>query len=71
MKKQAHPFKSVPQVAAHFDVCPYTLYEKVRLGLIPSYRFGRKVMLDPEEVRAAMRAPTKAHGPRVPKPING
>ena len=58
--KRSHPFRSVRQVAAQFDVCPYTLYEKIRLGVIPCYRFGRKILLDPDEVRAALRVPTKA-----------
>jgi excisionase family DNA binding protein len=53
---------SVKRVALLFTICPHTLYNKVRLREIPSYRFGRKVLLDVDEVRAALRVPVKAKG---------
>jgi excisionase family DNA binding protein len=55
-------FRSVKQVAKHFGVCSFTLYEKIRLGIIPSYRFGRKILLDPQEVKATLRVAPKPKG---------
>ncbi len=51
----------VKHVAVLFTICPHTLYRKIRLGEIPSYRFGRKVLLDINEVRAALRVPSKGN----------
>lgn len=33
---------TVPVVARFFKVCPKVVYDKIRLGEIPAYRFGRK-----------------------------
>jgi excisionase family DNA binding protein len=62
MQTKNKPFASVKEVASRFGVCPHTLYEKIRLGIIPSYRFGRKILLDPEEVRNVLRVVPKVKG---------
>ncbi len=64
--KHTKPFRSVKQVAAHWGVSPYTFYEKIRLGEIPHYKFGRKILLDPDEVKAVLRfRPNGRKGPDV------
>jgi len=60
--KRHQLFQSVKQVAAAFGLCPFTLYEKIRLSEIPCYRFGRKILLDQNEVRASLRVPVRAKG---------
>lgn len=48
--------------AMHFAVSPDALYKRIRLGDIPNYKFGRKVLVDLNEVRAALRVPVRANG---------
>jgi len=59
--KNHKPFSSVKRLAASFNICPYTLYKKVREGEIPCYKFGRKILLDPDEVKATLRVDGKSN----------
>jgi hypothetical protein len=52
----------VKHVAALFTACTHTLYVKILLGDITSYRFWAKVLLDVHEMRAALLVPTKVEG---------
>ena len=45
----------VKRAAAVLSVSTHCLYRKIREGAIPAYRFGRKVLLDMQEVKQAMR----------------
>lgn len=47
--------QTIPEVSKKIRVCSATLYAKIRAGKIPSYKIGRKVLLDLEEVLAAIR----------------
>ncbi|MBX3350117.1 MAG: helix-turn-helix domain-containing protein [Nitrospira sp.] len=57
---QSHPTDGklwpVQAAAKHFAVCPHALYRKFRQGKLPHYKFGRKVLVDLEELRVALRA---------------
>ena len=53
---------SVKAAAAHLAVSPDALYVRIRLGQIPHYKFGRKILVDLDEVRAALRVPVGANG---------
>jgi len=49
-----------PKDAAHIlNVSLSALYKKLKSGALPSYRFGRKVLVDVDELRTAMQAPLK------------
>jgi excisionase family DNA binding protein len=50
---------SVRNIATTFGVSRFGLYRKIRAGEIPAYHFGRKVLLDPAELREALRRPQK------------
>ncbi len=52
----------VKVAAEHFTVSRDALYKRIRLGQIPHYKFGRKVLVDLNEVRAALRVPVSANG---------
>lgn len=47
--------RSVRDNARMFNVSPNALYRKIRAGELPAYRFGRKVLVDPVELREALR----------------
>jgi excisionase family DNA binding protein len=49
------PLRSVRDNAKMFGVSRSGLYRKIRAGEVPSYRFGRKVLIDPAELREALR----------------
>ncbi|MEO7862436.1 MAG: helix-turn-helix domain-containing protein [Nitrospirales bacterium] len=57
-------FFSVKELAADFGVNDFALYKKIRLGVIPHYRFGKKILLDRHEVQAVLRVPAKTKGRR-------
>ena len=39
------------------------LYRKIKSGVLPSYRFGKKILVNPEEIFEAMRQkPTAEEG---------
>jgi excisionase family DNA binding protein len=56
-------FSSVKEFAAEFNVNSFAVYKKIRRNELPHYRFGKKILLDPDEVKAALRVPTKGTGP--------
>lgn len=45
----------VSAVAAKLGVCRPTLYALIRAGKIPAYKIGRKVLLNFDEVLAAIK----------------
>ena len=47
--------KSVREIAKTFSVSQFGLYRKIRAGEIPAYHFGRKVLIDPLELRDVLR----------------
>ena len=47
--------KPIKEAARLINVSPFALYRKVKNGELPSYRFGRKVLINMDEVLAAMR----------------
>ncbi len=46
---------TIPEISKTLRVCSATLYAKIRAGKIPSYKIGRKVLLDLDEVLMAIR----------------
>jgi excisionase family DNA binding protein len=38
-----------------FGISQVALYRHIRRGTIPAYHFGRKVLIDPAELREALR----------------
>ena len=46
---------SVKRGANHLNVSAFSLYRKLKTGELPGYRFGRRVLLDLDEVLSAMR----------------
>lgn len=50
--------KDVKTASEIMNVSSHGLYKKIREGKIPAYRFGRKVLIDMEEVKRAMRIKT-------------
>ena len=57
MQKQTARLTTIKLGARVLNVSPYALYRKVQTGDLPSYRFGRKVLIDVAEVLSAMRQP--------------
>ena len=49
------PLISVKEGAQRLNVSAIGLYRKLQSGALPVYRFGRKVLIDLDEVRSAMR----------------
>jgi len=47
--------RSIRDNARMFGVSENALYRKIRAGLLPAYHFGRKVLVDPAELREALR----------------
>ena len=45
----------VKRAAAIVSVSTHCFYRKIREGAIPAYRLGRKVLVDLQEVKDAMR----------------
>ncbi len=62
--------KSVRDIATTFGVSRFGLYRKIRAGEIPAYHFGRKVLLDPAELREALRRPQIAAASSISSPPN-
>jgi excisionase family DNA binding protein len=54
--------RPVKAAAKVLSISAYSFYEKLRLGELPYYRFWRKVLVDVDEVREAMRRPAKVKG---------
>jgi excisionase family DNA binding protein len=50
--------RSVKEGAAELNVSTFALYRRIKNGDIPAYRFGRKVLIDLQEVKEAMRVKT-------------
>jgi excisionase family DNA binding protein len=50
--------RSVRENARMFGVSQSALYRKIRTGEISAYHFGRKVLVDPAELREALRRRT-------------
>jgi excisionase family DNA binding protein len=46
---------SVKRAAAILNVSAHCLYRKIKSGEIPGYKFGRKVLVDLQEIKDAMR----------------
>lgn len=59
---------SVGNIATMFGVSRFGLYKKIRAGQIPAYHFGRKVLLDPAELREVLRRPLTATSPSASSP---
>lgn len=49
------PMETVKRAAEALTVSKHALYRKIKNGEIPAYKFGRKILLDMEEVKKAMR----------------
>lgn len=47
--------EDVKRAAEILNVSKHALYRKIKCGEIPAYRFGRKVLLDIQEVKQAIR----------------
>lgn len=47
--------ETVQEISKKFGVCKPTIYAQIRAGKIPSYRIGRKVLVNLDEVLAAVR----------------
>lgn len=55
---------TVQQAAVHLSVSKHALYRKIKSGEYPAYRFGRKVLVDLEEVKQAMRTTMRPGNPQ-------
>lgn len=49
--------KTVQELSVLLNVSPFGLYHRIKIGAVPAYHFGRKILLDVEEVLKAMRRP--------------
>lgn len=49
----------VKEAAKLLNVSSFGLYRKLQSGELPGYKFGRKVLVDLDEVRQAMRSERK------------
>lgn len=54
-EKKIEPFLSVEQVSEILQMPRSTIYQKVSEGLIKSYKPGKKILFDPEDVRAFVK----------------
>lgn len=50
--------RSVKEGAVELNVSTFALYRRIKSGDIPAYRFGRKVLIDLQEVKEAIRVKT-------------
>lgn len=53
------PMQTLPQVAAHLGISRRKAWELVNSGEIPSFRVGRCLRLDPQDVDAWVRKQKK------------
>ena len=65
MEANAKQPKPVPVSEAlkyfNYKISREAFYRKIKNGDLPSYRFGRKILVDLDEILAAMRV-QKTHG---------
>jgi excisionase family DNA binding protein len=47
--------EDVKRAAEILNVSKHALYRKIRNGEIPGYKFGRKVLVDLQEIKQSMR----------------
>ena len=53
------PLATVKESAKVFNVSIWALYRKLQHKELPSYRFGKKILIDLDEIRDSMRIPPK------------
>lgn len=58
MRRVISALRSVKEGAAELNVSTFALYRQIKSGKIPAYRFGRKVLIDLQEVKESMRIKT-------------
>lgn len=62
MLSETQPLLTVRQAAHALNVSPHGLYKRLRTGELPYLRFGRKILIDLEQVREAMRRAASREG---------
>lgn len=55
MDSESNPLTAAKPAAKQLGVSYFGLLRKIKDGTIPHYRFGRKVLVDIQEVRDALR----------------
>jgi len=56
MEQENSRIKTIAEGAKLLRVSRFALYRKIKEGKLPAYHFGRKVLIDVDEVLQAMRS---------------
>ena len=60
MQDERAGLTTVKSGARFLSVSPFALYKKIKAGELPAYRFGRKVLINLDELLVAMRRDTRS-----------
>jgi len=55
MDEKTRRTTSVAEAARQLNASKFTLYRKIKEGKLPAYQLGRKILVDVDELLAAMR----------------